>query len=152
MLSGPHFQGLSSWVPPWPNSPWIDGIGTVPPAGTSPSGSVTYQVPINVYPGPKGIQPQLALAYNSSGGNGLLGMGWDISGISKIARINNSIYYDAKVGGITLGKDDAFVLAHTIFSIFASLLTLWNSFTQSSTAFGETLTYFLQNSLTVLLR
>ncbi|RCW31946.1 RHS repeat-associated core domain-containing protein, partial [Marinilabilia salmonicolor] len=86
-------------------------VGSIPiVSGTSPSGSATYQVPLKVYPGPKGIQPQLALVYNSSGSNGPLGMGWNISGISKITRINKSLHYDNKVEGITRGKDDAFVL------------------------------------------
>ncbi len=87
------------------------GVGEIPIIpGTSPIGGATYQVPVNVYPGPKGIQPQLAVVYNSSGGNGPLGVGWGLSGTSKITRINKSIYYDGKPGGISITKNDAFAL------------------------------------------
>ncbi|WP_423128611.1 RHS repeat-associated core domain-containing protein [Gaoshiqia sp. Z1-71] len=87
------------------------GVGEIPIIpGTSPTGGATYQVPVDVYPGPKGIQPQLALVYNSSAGNSLLGVGWGLSGISKITRINKSIYYDGQPGGISRTKDDALAL------------------------------------------
>ncbi|MFV0376510.1 MAG: RHS repeat-associated core domain-containing protein [Mangrovibacterium sp.] len=87
------------------------GVGEIPiSAGTSPSGGVTYQVPIDVYPGPKGSQPQLALTYNSQGTNGPLGVGWTLSGLSKITRINRSIYYDGASAGINMTCDDAFTL------------------------------------------
>ncbi|MFT3740236.1 MAG: RHS repeat-associated core domain-containing protein [Breznakibacter sp.] len=87
------------------------GVGEIPIIpGISPTGSSTYQVPVNVYPGPNGIQPQLALVYNSNGGNGTLGMGWGLSGISKITRINKSVYYDGKPDGVNRTSDDAFAL------------------------------------------
>jgi YD repeat-containing protein len=87
------------------------GVGEIPIVpGTSPTGGATYQVPIDVYPGPKSIQPKLALMYNSFGGNGPLGVGWGLSGTSKITRVNKSIYYDGRSDGISRTKDDAFVL------------------------------------------
>ena len=86
-------------------------VGSIPiTSGISPSGSATFQVPIDIYPGPNSIQPQLALVYNSLGGNGELGMGWSVSGIPTITRAGKSIHYDNKAEGITLNKDDAFYL------------------------------------------
>lgn len=52
----------------------VEGKGSV--AGNS--GAFTYSVPIEVPPGRHGLTPQLSLVYNSSAGNGFLGVGWDL--------------------------------------------------------------------------
>ena len=53
----------------------------------SPSGAFSYQVPIGLPPGSAGVAPELALVFDSrSGGNGFLGRGWDLSGLSQITR------------------------------------------------------------------
>ena len=66
-----------------------------------PSGAMTMSIPLEVYPDPRGFTPQIALNYNSLGGNGPLGNGWNLSGASVIAVINKSIYYDGQTSGIT---------------------------------------------------
>jgi YD repeat-containing protein len=79
-------------------------------SGVSSSGAMTYTVPIEVYPGIRGMQPQLSVSYNHLSGNGLVGFGWNIGGLSAISRTARSIHYDGSVNGIELTKDDAFVL------------------------------------------
>jgi len=55
------------------------------------SGAFTYRIPIEVPPGRAGVEPHLALNYSSANGNGLLGVGWNLEGISSIARCRKTI-------------------------------------------------------------
>jgi RHS repeat-associated protein len=52
---------------------------------TLQNGAMTSSLPI-VVPSFHGIEPKLALSYNSSAGNGLVGVGWDLDGFSVIER------------------------------------------------------------------
>lgn len=49
-------------------------------------GAANYSVPLWVPPGRAGMQPELALTYSSRAGNGLIGVGWSLTGLSQIAR------------------------------------------------------------------
>ncbi|MFN5849590.1 MAG: SpvB/TcaC N-terminal domain-containing protein, partial [Chitinophagales bacterium] len=56
-------------------------------AGVS-SGAANYSIPITTPPRPGGIPaPTLSINYSSFGGDGPLGLGWSISGISGIERV-----------------------------------------------------------------
>ncbi|MGE4589848.1 MAG: FG-GAP-like repeat-containing protein, partial [Acidaminococcaceae bacterium] len=76
----------------------------------SSSGAAVYNIPIDLPQGVAGLTPQLALVYNSQGGNGLLGMGWSLSGLSGISRTGKTIYHDGKVEGIQFNTTDNYVL------------------------------------------
>ncbi len=67
------------------------GQNTLPPYGDSSltvadRGDAQYHLPIWVPPGRAGIQPSLSLDYSSGSGNGLVGTGWTLSGLSRITR------------------------------------------------------------------
>ena len=74
------------------------------------SGAATYSIPIAVPPGINGVVPQVSLVYNSQGGNGLAGYGWNISGVSAITRIPRTQFHDGVVGGVNLDANDRFAL------------------------------------------
>ncbi|MBU1224679.1 MAG: VCBS repeat-containing protein [Gammaproteobacteria bacterium] len=76
----------------------------------SPSGAFTYSIPIAVPPGVAGIEPKLSLAYNSQGGNGLLGMGWSLSGLSVIHRCPRTVAQDGVLGGVNYDANDRYCL------------------------------------------
>jgi RHS repeat-associated protein len=54
-------------------------INLIEPPQANASGDARVSYPIEVPTGRNGIQPQLALNYDSSRGNGWLGVGWDLS-------------------------------------------------------------------------
>lgn len=86
-------------------------VGQIPIySETTPSGTRTYQVPIDVYKSPRGITPQIAITYNSQQGLSCAGMGWSLSGLSVIARTNKSLYYDKTTDAVRMNNSDAFTL------------------------------------------
>lgn len=50
------------------------------------SGQMNYAIALAAAPGRGGITPQLGFSYSSQAGNGQLGVGWSISGLSAISR------------------------------------------------------------------
>nr|MCR5646008.1 FG-GAP-like repeat-containing protein [Bacteroidales bacterium] len=78
----------------------IEGSG-----GASGLGGATYTIPIKVPEGLGDIQPSLAVAYNSQGGNGLLGWCWDLQGTSAITRMGTTQYHDGEVSGVDFVND-----------------------------------------------
>jgi len=79
--------------------------------GTTPSGALTYTIPIQVPVGIAGMQPQLAIVYNSQNTvNGMLGIGFGLSGLSSITRIGRNFHHDNERTGVTLTDRDHFAL------------------------------------------
>jgi RHS repeat-associated protein len=83
---------LDSVPPPDPTpaaEPTVAGIykGTVAGSLTvGPTGAAIYTVPIATPPGVAGMAPNLSLVYDSQGGDGIAGQGWELSGLSMIHR------------------------------------------------------------------
>lgn len=96
----------------WP--PQIDpskAVGFTPGAhGVSPTGAATYDIPIQLPPGTAGMVPSLSISYNSQGGNGLLGLGWNMGGLSAITRVPKTLYHDQEVRGVMLDDEDVYAL------------------------------------------
>src|SRR5450631_3456693 len=73
-------------------------------------GSANYSIPIWVPPGVVGLQPSLAINYNSRNGDGLLGVGWNLAGLSAISRCNLTYAQDTVAGSPQLTSGDRFCL------------------------------------------
>ena len=86
-------------------------VGAIPGQfAVSPSGAATYSIPIEVPAGINGLQPNISLVYNSQGGNGIAGWGWNIGGVSMISRAPKNHYYDGEVGNIDWTKESPLML------------------------------------------
>jgi len=92
--------------------PGQGGVGAVPGSwNVSPGGAFGYTVPIDVPPGRAGMSPSLSMQYSSRGGDGLLGMGWSLSGVtSSVTRCGRSLSTENKVSGVRFTADDRFCL------------------------------------------
>jgi YD repeat-containing protein len=73
-------------------------------------GAATYTIPIDIPAGTNNMQPNLALAYNSQMGNGTLGYGWSISGLSSITRGISKLYIEDNIDPVNFNSDDRFYL------------------------------------------
>ncbi len=86
-------------------------VGTIPGVfEVSNSGAANYIIPIELPAGINGIKPNISIAYNSQGGNGLLGMGWSLEGFSKIMRGGSNIYFNNLLDPLDFDDNDNFFL------------------------------------------
>ena len=69
-------------------------------------GGASITIPIEVPAGVNGMQPDLALVYNSHSGYGIAGWGWNLAGISSIQRTGQTYFYDEKHKEVSYNKTD----------------------------------------------
>ena len=74
------------------------------------NGGANYSIPLVVPPGTAGMQPNLSLNYNSRRGNGLLGVGWSLGGLSAITRCSKTTAQEDEIHGVDYSSDDRFCL------------------------------------------
>ena len=74
------------------------------------SGAATYNIALKLPPGINKVVPEIGLAYNSQGGNGIAGYGWEISGISSITRIPSTRFHDNSIDEVDFDSFDRFAL------------------------------------------
>lgn len=70
-------------------------------------GAATFSIPIEVPPGVASMTPQLSIAYSSMQGDGPLGLGCYIQGLSCITRSSKDIWHDGKAAGVAYDESDA---------------------------------------------
>ncbi|QMU61549.1 MAG: hypothetical protein GKR92_07505 [Gammaproteobacteria bacterium] len=74
------------------------------------TGVSTYSIPLSVLPGTAGVEPKLSLEYMSGSGNSIFGLGFQLSGLSSIARCGTTIVDDGAFGAADLDADDKFCI------------------------------------------
>lgn len=75
-----------------------------------PDGGASYSISLKLPPGTAGMMPKLSLGYNSGAGDGLLGVGWNLQGLSAITRSPQTIAQDGVRGALTYGNSDRYSL------------------------------------------
>ena len=103
-----------------PSAPQISNMEDLPPhdptvgalAGSADvsGGAATYTVPIQLPPGRAGMQPAVSLSYSSGAGNGVAGLGWNLSAGSSIHRCPQTRAQDGAPRGVRLDGGDRLCL------------------------------------------
>ncbi|WP_431045598.1 Ig-like domain-containing protein [Roseateles sp. L2-2] len=79
-------------------------------ASVSSKGSATYELPIALPPGTAGQVPSVTLHYDSQAKEGLSGLGWDVSGLSRITRCAATIATDGERNRARMDKNTRYCL------------------------------------------
>lgn len=104
----PAYSNFTSCSYPNSNNPLVGEIeGNF---SVSLTGSAVYEIPVKMSPGTAGMQPNLSLVYSSGSGSGMLGVGWNLAGLSSISRVNKVPYLDTKYDAIKLTGNDVFAI------------------------------------------
>ena len=107
LLSSPYEDTCQ---PPWNTVPAQENVGATPAEANVSGGSATYRIPIALAPGRKGVQPSVALVYDSRSGNGVAGMGFSLSAASRIHRCPRTPVHDGEVGEVGFTAADRLCL------------------------------------------
>ncbi|MFI9825763.1 FG-GAP-like repeat-containing protein [Streptomyces sp. NPDC052013] len=100
------------------DAPGLPPVGAASGGGYLPgelsvdaTGSSSFRLGLDVPAGRAGLAPELALSYSSGAGDGLLGRGWSLAGMtSAIAPCALSMAVDAKTAGVKFGPGDQYCL------------------------------------------
>jgi RHS repeat-associated protein len=86
-------------------------IGATPAAfEVTDRGAATVTIPIAVPAGRNGMQPSIALRYDSDSGNGPVGVGWQLQATSQIARCPKTLRTDGETKPVEFSSDDRLCL------------------------------------------
>ena len=74
----------------------------------TPQGAASYSIPIPVPPGTAGVVPSISLEYSSNGGDGIMGLGWSLTGIPSITLCPRTVAQDGVHGNVNFNTSDRF--------------------------------------------
>lgn len=80
---------------------FVAGAGAAEVPGSLPGGfnvdnrgGAGYSIPLQVVPGIGGVEPSLSLDYHSLAGDGYVGVGWSLGGLSSISRAGTNTFLE----------------------------------------------------------
>ena len=85
-------------------------VGSTAGALSVEQGVANYAIPIIVPPGISGMKPELSIHYNSNSGNGLLGIGFSLGGLSAVYRCSKTIATDGVKDVVGYDDNDRYCL------------------------------------------
>lgn len=74
------------------------------------TGAASYSIPLVTAPGSGNLQPSLALNYSNQSGNGILGVGWSLAGLSTVTRCPAITGADGYADTVDFDGNDRFCL------------------------------------------
>ena len=81
-------------------------VGEINGNASVSGGAFSYSVPIVIAPGRNGIQPSISLNYSSQSGQGIAGLGWNLSAHSSISRCGEIYDIDKSAKAATFSNTD----------------------------------------------
>ncbi|KYF55104.1 hypothetical protein BE04_00865, partial [Sorangium cellulosum] len=84
-------------------APGVTTVSAGAMAGTfsvTSSGEAVYVMPLTAVAGRAGVEPRLAIQFDSSAGEGVLGLGFSIAGLSAITRCPKNLAQDGEIRGV----------------------------------------------------
>ncbi|MEZ4302500.1 MAG: SpvB/TcaC N-terminal domain-containing protein, partial [Polyangiaceae bacterium] len=76
----------------------------------TPTGEASFVLPLSVPQGRAGVEPHIALEYDSSAGDGLLGQGFSLTGLSAITRCPGDLPHDGEIRSVRYDDGDKLCL------------------------------------------
>ena len=89
-----------------PTVPAQQAVGALQGSAGVSGGAANYSVPIALPPGRAGMQPGVSLNYSSRSGNGIAGVGWNLSAGSAISRCARTVAQDGFNLAVTYSATD----------------------------------------------
>ncbi|WP_437829842.1 RHS repeat-associated core domain-containing protein [Sorangium sp. So ce1153] len=85
--------------------------GTIPGTfSVTSTGEAVYTMDLDSLPARAGVGPRIQLVYRSDGGDGVLGAGFSLAGLSAITRCPSSLAQDGEIRGVRYDGDDKLCL------------------------------------------
>jgi len=76
----------------------------------TPQGQANYEIPLTVPPGRLGMEPHISVKYDSSTGDGPLGVGFSLAGLSAVTRCPKNLAQDGVADAVNYSETDALCL------------------------------------------